>query len=65
MLNSDEAASALGVSRDTIHRYVTEGKLPADRLGLRKIIRIAPDVLKEFAEQHGMACYLPKKQKER
>lgn len=59
MLSSDEAATALQVTRDTIHRYVSDGLLPADRIGLRGIIKISADDLQRFADEHGMACYLP------
>lgn len=59
ILSSDEAATALKVTRDTIHRYVTEGLLPADRIGMRGIIKIDAEELQRFAVEHGMACYLP------
>lgn len=59
MLSTDEAAAALRVSAVTIFRYVDQGKLPAERVGLRRVIQINPADLKAFAESYGIACHLP------
>lgn len=51
-VTSPSAAQIIGVDDSTIRRYVYNGLLPARRQGLRKIIRIEVDDLKQFATKH-------------
>lgn len=64
LLSSEEAAHALGVTSVTIFRYVDQGRLPAKRIGLRRVIQIEPKDLKAFAEQNGIMCNLPEDSEE-
>ena len=52
-LSSNAAGRVIGVSGETIRRYVDRELLPARQQGLRGVIRIEPDALKEFAEEYG------------
>lgn len=52
-LSSDNAGLVIGTTRETINRYVNRKLLPARRQGLRGIIRIDTNDLKNFAEEYG------------
>jgi excisionase family DNA binding protein len=57
MYSTQEAATALGVSRQTIFVYVNLEKdpLPAERIGRRLTIRIREDELINFAHKYNMS----------
>lgn len=51
-VSGPDAAKIIGVDQSTIRRYIYRGLLKARRAGLRKIIRIDIDDLRNFAENH-------------
>ncbi len=52
-LSTDSAGKTIGTSGQTIRRLIDRELLPARREGLRGIIRIEVDSLKEFATKYG------------
>lgn len=52
-ITTAEAGAALGISRETIRLHVAEGRLPARKQGIRGILKIQVDDLREFARQFG------------
>lgn len=55
MYTSAEAAELLGVTRQTVTRYVRRGLLDAEYVGLKKAVRIAEETLIEFANRNGIS----------
>lgn len=51
-LSSSAAGQVIGVTSDTIRRYINQGMLPARKQGVKGIIRIDNDALKAFAEKY-------------
>lgn len=51
-VSGPDAAKIIGVDQSTIRRYIYRGLIKARRAGLRKIIRIDIDDLRNFAESH-------------
>lgn len=51
MYTSAEAAELLGVTRQTVARYVRTGLLDARFLGLNRSIRIPKDALQKFVTE--------------
>lgn len=51
-VSSTEAAQILGVSRQTIIRYIDRQLIPARKQGLRGISRIELEDLQRFAEEY-------------
>lgn len=51
-VSSDIAGQIIGVTRETIRVHVDGGRLKARREGLRKVIKVDIDSLREFAEQY-------------
>ncbi len=54
---SVEAAKLLGVTRQTVARYVREGLLEAHFLGLKRAIRIPKDALNQFVTEQGITLF--------
>lgn len=54
MYNTTEAATLLGVTRQTVARYVRQGILEAKFLGLKHAIRIPEDALQKFVAEQGI-----------
>lgn len=52
-LSARQAGLVIGVAKGTIRRYVIDGKLPAEKRGIRQDIRIEPERLREFAEKYN------------
>lgn len=50
-----DVAFRLGVSKETIYRYIDEGSLKAFRLAAKGNWRISRESLKEFLEFSGMS----------
>jgi excisionase family DNA binding protein len=50
MYTSIEAAQAMGVTDQTIRRWIRAGKLPAQHVGLRRAVRIEESDLRKLAE---------------
>lgn len=48
-----QAAELIGVSRVTIWSYVTDGKLAAERIGIRRDISIRLSDLRAFAAKYN------------
>jgi excisionase family DNA binding protein len=59
--SSAEAGVALGVSSQTIRQWVEEGRLQAEFIGLRRILRIDEAELRRFASEHQVR-FKPKPQ---
>ena len=55
LYTTDEAAAAMSVSGQTIRRWVEDGLLPAQYVGLRRFIRIEEEDLRKFAAQQQIA----------
>lgn len=53
MVTAAQAGEIIGVSRVTIWNYVTDGRLPAERIGIRQEISIKLDDLRDFAQLHN------------
>jgi len=56
-LNVGQVAGCLGVTRETVRRYIRESKLPAEKLprkGLKAEWAVRVSDLKTFAEQQGI-----------
>jgi excisionase family DNA binding protein len=51
MYTSIEAAQAMGVTDQTIRRWIRAGKLPAQHVGLRRAVRIEESDLRKLAEE--------------
>ena len=53
-LTTTEAAALMGVSRQTVSRWIREGRLPAKRMrvGQRSIYRVSEHDLAEFARRY-------------
>ena len=49
LLNYDEAAEYLGLSPFTVHRYVSQGFIRYQKLGL-KLVRFRPEDLDRFIQ---------------
>lgn len=52
-LTSPLAAKVIGASEATIRNYVYRGLLPARRMGLKKVIYVKVDDLRELASNYG------------
>lgn len=50
-VSGSHAADIIGVDRSTIRRYVDRGLLKARRAGVRNIVRIEIEDLREFAKE--------------
>ncbi len=64
MYTTQEAATALGVTRISVFRYTKLEKdpLPAIKIGMRFHLKIREDDLIEFAKKHGMDIVALKQQ---
>lgn len=51
-VSAREAAQIINVSHTNIHRHVKAKRLPARNQGIRGIIRIEVDDLRQFAERY-------------
>lgn len=51
-VSAREAAQIINVGHMTIRRYVKAGRLPARNEGIRGIIKIEVDDLRQFAERY-------------
>jgi len=52
MYSTNEAADALGVSSQTIRRWVKDGELMAEYVGIRRTMRITESELSSLARKH-------------
>lgn len=52
-VSAPQAAEILNTSHQTIFRRVEDGILPARREGIKQIIRIEVDTLRQFAKEYG------------
>lgn len=52
-VTAPQAEEILTVSHATLYRHIDEGRLPARREGLRRLIKIEVAVLRTFAQQYG------------
>ena len=60
LLTVSEAAKALGVTEETVRRYIRERKLKAEKRkvqGLKKVWLISPDEMRRFPDQLGLDVY--------
>jgi len=59
--NVTEAAKRVGVSRDTLHRHIREGKVRVYRgkVGKRPVTYIFADDLADYALQHQRGAGIP------
>ena len=54
LLTVSEAAKSLGVTEETVRRYIRERKLKAEKKriqGLKKVWLISPDEIRRFQEE--------------
>jgi excisionase family DNA binding protein len=54
LLDYRGAAAFVGLSEYTLRRYVSNGRLPHVKLGL-KLVRFEPDALRRWVESHRVA----------
>lgn len=52
-LSATDAGKIIGVNRVTIHNYIKQGKLKAERRGIQRAVRIKVDDLREFAQTNN------------
>ncbi|MBP8292563.1 MAG: helix-turn-helix domain-containing protein [Caldilineaceae bacterium] len=52
-LSAPQAAEVVGVDHSTLFRWVADGLLPAERVGIQRRIMIDPDDLRNFARTHN------------
>lgn len=52
-LTAPQAAEVMNVDHSTVFRWVSDGHLPARRVGLKKTIYINVDDLRQFAKQNS------------
>jgi excisionase family DNA binding protein len=52
MYTSEEAAAAMGVSTQTIRRWVEEKRISAHHVGIRRLIRIEEQALQRLADEN-------------
>jgi excisionase family DNA binding protein len=54
LIDYREAAAFVGLSEYTLRRYVSNGRLPHVKLGL-KLVRFEPEVLRHWVESRRVA----------
>lgn len=55
MLRVSEVASRLNCSLSTVYQLIETGQLPSHNVGLKKVIRVSEDDLREFIERRRTA----------
>jgi excisionase family DNA binding protein len=60
LMKSTEAATRLGISKSTLRRWVTAGKIECVQIE-RSAVYVAPDALRDFVQKHRMQ-YQPRNQ---
>ena len=56
VLDVNQVANRLHVSRDTVYRLIRSGELPASKLGTAHCIRICESDVKDFQEKRKIGA---------